>query len=90
VFLVAEALMEAGVAAGLPRDSVEPMVAQLLVGSSKLLAQRGDPAALRVMVTSPGGTTAAGLRVLDERATRQTFVDAVAAATARSRELGST
>jgi pyrroline-5-carboxylate reductase len=88
VFLVAEALIEAGVTAGLPRETVEPMVVQLLLGSSRLLAERGDPAALRVMVTSPGGTTAAGLGVLDERATRQTFVDAVAAATARSRELG--
>ena len=88
VFLAAEALIEAGVTAGLPRHTVEPMVVQLLVGSSKLLAERGDPAALRAMVTSPGGTTAAGLRVLEERATRSAFVDAVAAATARSRELG--
>ena len=67
VFLVAEALIEAGVTAGIPRETVEPMVVQLLVGSSKLLADRGDPAALRAMVTSPGGTTAAGLRVLEER-----------------------
>jgi len=88
VFLVAEALIEAGVSAGLPRETVEPMVVQLLVGSSKLLAERGDPAALRAMVTSPGGTTAAGLRVFEERSTRGAFVDAVAAATARSRELG--
>lgn len=90
VFLVAEALIQAGVDAGLPRATVEPMVVQLLVGSSKLLAERGDPAALRAMVTSPGGTTAAGLRVLDERATREAFIAAVAAATARSRELGTT
>ena len=90
VFLAAEALIEAGVTAGIPREMVEPMVAQLLVGSSKLLAERGDPAALRAMVTSPGGTTAAGLRVLEERATRGAFIDAVAAATARSRELGAT
>ena len=88
VFLVAEALIEAGVTVGLPRETVAPMVAQLLVGASKLLAERGDPAALRVMVTSPGGTTAAGLRVLDERETRAAFVAAVEAATARSRELG--
>ena len=88
VFLVAEALIEAGIAVGLPSEQVAPMVAQLLVGASKLLAERGDPAALRVMVTSPGGTTAAGLRVLDERQTREAFVDAVVAATARSRELG--
>jgi pyrroline-5-carboxylate reductase len=88
VFLVAEALIEAGVAAGLPRETVEPMVTQLLVGSSKLLADRGDPAGLRAMVTSPGGTTAAGLRVLEERATRGALIDAVVAATARSHELG--
>ena len=61
------------------------MVAQLLVGSSKLLAERGDPAGLRAMVTSPGGTTAAGVRVLEERATRAAFIDAVVAATERSR-----
>ncbi len=88
VFLVAEALVDAGLSVGLPAEMVAPMVAQLLVGASKLLAERGDPAALRVMVTSPGGTTAAGLRVLDERGTREAFVAAVEAATARSRELG--
>lgn len=88
VFLVAEALMDAGVAAGLPRASVEQMVAQLLVGSSKLLAERGDPAKLRAMVTSPGGTTAAGVRVLEERAVRAALIGAVQAATDRSRQLG--
>jgi len=88
VFLVAEALMDAGVVAGLPRAMVEPMVAQLLVGSSRLLADRGDPSALRAMVTSPGGTTAEGVRTLEERAVRSAFIDAVAAATERSRELG--
>lgn len=88
VFLVAEALMDAGVAAGLPRATAEQMVAQLLVGSSKLLAERGDPAALRAMVTSPGGTTAAGVGVLEERAVRAALIGAVRAATERSRELG--
>jgi pyrroline-5-carboxylate reductase len=90
VFLVAEALIEAGVSAGLERALVEPMVTQLLVGSAALLADRGDPAALRVMVTSPGGTTAAGLSVLDEHHLVDTFVDAVAAAAKRSNELGAT
>jgi pyrroline-5-carboxylate reductase len=89
VFLVAEALMEAGVRAGIPSEMVEPMVVQLLLGSANLLAERGDPAALRAMVTSPGGTTAAGLSVLEERDTRGALIDAVVAATARSRELGS-
>jgi pyrroline-5-carboxylate reductase len=88
VFLMAEALMDAGVVAGLPRATAEQMVAQLLVGSAKLLAERGDPSGLRAMVTSPGGTTAAGVRVLEERATRAAFIDAVMAATDRSRELG--
>jgi len=88
VFLVAEALIDAGVVAGLPRDIVEPMVAQLLVGSAALLARDGDPAALRARVTSPGGTTAAGLRVLEARAVRASLIDAVQAATERSRELG--
>lgn len=88
VFLIAEALIDAGVLAGLPRTLVEPMVAQLLVGSAKLLAERGDAAGLRAMVTSPGGTTAAGVRALEDRAVRAAFLDAVQAATARSRELG--
>jgi pyrroline-5-carboxylate reductase len=88
VFLVAEALIDGGVLAGLPRDVVEPMVSQLLVGAAALLERDGDAAGLRAKVTSPGGTTAAGLRVLEERAVRAGFIDAVQAATARSRELG--
>lgn len=87
VFLVAEALVEAGVQAGLPPVLATALTTQLLVGSAALLAERGDPAALRAMVTSPGGTTAAGLAVLDERDLRDAFVAAVAAAAQRSREL---
>jgi pyrroline-5-carboxylate reductase len=88
VFLVAEALTEAAVAEGIPRDTAERVVAQLLRGAATLLHQEGDPAALRTMVTSPGGTTEAGLRALDEREVRAAFGHAVRAATARSRELG--
>jgi len=88
VFLVAEALIDAGVAAGLPRPLAADLTTQLLVGSAALLADRGDPAALRAMVTSPAGTTAAGLHVLETRAVRAAFADAVLAAAARSRELG--
>lgn len=87
VFLVAEALIAAGVDIGLDPDLATALTTQLLVGSAALLAERGDPAALRVMVTSPGGTTAAGLEVLDARAVREAFREAVAAATGRSREL---
>jgi len=88
VFLLAEALIEAGVAAGLPADVVEPMVTQLLLGSATLLARDGDPADLRAKVTSPGGTTAAGVAVLEAHALRATVAATVAAAAARSRELG--
>jgi pyrroline-5-carboxylate reductase len=88
VFLVAEALIEAAVDEGLPEEMAERVVAQLLRGAATLLHQEGDPAALRTMVTSPGGTTEAGLGALEQRAVRAAFAEAVSAATARSRELG--
>jgi pyrroline-5-carboxylate reductase len=87
VFLIAEALIDAGVLAGLSRPVAEALVTQLLVGSAALLADRGDAAQLRAMVTSPGGTTAAGLRLLEEHGVRSAMLEAVMAATARSREL---
>ena len=88
VFLVAEALIDAAVAVGLARPVATRLTTQLLVGSSALLAERGDPAALRAMVTSPGGTTAAGLTALEAHAVRAAFADAIRAATSRSVELG--
>jgi pyrroline-5-carboxylate reductase len=88
VFLVAEALTEAAVAEGMSRPVAERVVQQLLLGSATLLAREGDPALLRERVTSPGGTTAAGLRVLDSLDVRAAFASAVRAATERSRELG--
>ncbi len=88
VFLVAEALIEAAVADGMERPVAERVVQQLLLGSATLLAREGDPALLRERVTSPGGTTAAGLRVLDSLDVRAAFAAAVRAATERSRELG--
>ncbi len=89
VFLVAEALIEAGVLAGLPRDVSQTLSIQTLLGAATLLADGPDgPEALRAAVTSPGGTTAAGLQVLEQRGLRAAFLDAVAAATERSRELG--
>jgi pyrroline-5-carboxylate reductase len=89
VFLVAEALAEAGVLNGLPRDTAETLAFQTLAGAARLLAE-GDasPAALRAAVTSPGGTTAAGLAELERNGARAAFLDAVSAATRRSRELG--
>jgi pyrroline-5-carboxylate reductase len=89
VFLVAEALIEAGVLAGLPRPTSHALAVQTLLGSARLLAESEDgPEALRAAVTSPGGTTAAGLRALEDRAVRAAFLAAVVAATERSRELG--
>lgn len=88
LFLVAESLISAGVAAGLSQDDSEALVTQLFVGSAALLKEQGEPAELRKMVTSPGGTTAAGLRVLDESGVREAFLEAVMAAKARSIELG--
>lgn len=89
VFLVAEALIDAGVIQGLPRDIATTLTIQTLLGASVLLGQ-GDrsPADLRADVTSPGGTTAAGLRALEDGAVRAAMLDAVAKATDRSRQLG--
>lgn len=89
VFLVAEALIDAGVLAGLPREVSVTLTTQTLLGAARLLAETGEtPEALRAAVTSPGGTTAAGLRALESAGVRAAFLDAVTAATARSRELG--
>lgn len=89
VFLVAEALIEGGVLAGLPRDTAAALAVQTLLGAATLLSQSSDgPEVLRANVTSPGGTTAAGLRVLEGRAVRSAFIEAVQAAAERSRRLG--
>jgi pyrroline-5-carboxylate reductase len=89
LFLVAEALIDAGVLVGIARDVSRALVQQLFVGSARLLAESGEsPEALRASVTSPGGTTAAGLRELERSAVRAAFLDAVVAATQRAHELG--
>jgi pyrroline-5-carboxylate reductase len=89
VFLVAEAMIEAGVLMGLDRATASTLAIQTLLGSATLLARGDDgPEALRAAVTSPGGTTAEGLRALEQHGVRAAFLDAVAAATRRSRELG--
>ncbi len=89
VFLFAEALVEAGVLAGLSREVSETLAFQTLLGSARLLVEGTvGPAALRAAVTSPGGTTAAGLRELERGGVRAALLDAVSAAASRSRELG--
>src|ERR687893_351331 len=90
VFLVVEALIEGGVLAGLPRPVATTLATQTLLGAARLLDESTEgPEALRAAVTSPGGTTAAGLRALEAGAVRASFLDAIMAATERSRELGS-
>jgi pyrroline-5-carboxylate reductase len=89
VFLVAEAMIEAGVTAGLTRDVSRQLVVGTFVGASRMLDETGqEPADLRAAVTSPGGTTAAAVRTLEFKAVRSAFIEAVAAATERSRQLG--
>jgi pyrroline-5-carboxylate reductase len=88
IFLVAESLIEAGVLVGLPREVARVLAVQTILGSARLMAETGEyPEALRAAVTSPGGTTAAGLRLLEARGVRSAFLEAVASATERSRNL---
>jgi pyrroline-5-carboxylate reductase len=89
VFLVAEALIEAAAAVGLPGEVAEGLVVQTLLGSARMLAESGrSPAELREAVTSPGGTTAAALAVFERAGLKAIFLEAVLAATERSRALG--
>jgi pyrroline-5-carboxylate reductase len=89
IFLVAEALIEAGVTAGLPRDVAKTLTSETILGAGRLLVESGQSAEeLRAQVTSPGGTTAAAVRTLEARAVRSAFVEAVMAAVERSRSLG--
>jgi pyrroline-5-carboxylate reductase len=89
VYLMAEALIDAGVAAGLSLDVSRQLVVGTVFGAARMMVETGaDPAELRAEVTSPGGTTTAGLRSLEFKAVRSAFIEAVAAATERSRQLG--
>ncbi len=89
LYLVVEALIEAGVHQGLTREVSRELVVATFEGAGALLAATGStPEELRSQVTSPGGTTAAGLRMLESRAVRAAFLEAVAAASERSRQLG--
>ena len=90
LFSVAEAMIAAGVEAGLDPEVADTLTRQTLHGSAMLLAESEDPPEqLRVNVTSPGGTTAEALKVFEERNLRDIFREAILAATERSKELGS-
>lgn len=88
VFLMIEALIEAGVFQGLPRRIARQLVLQTIIGSSQMVKETNKhPAELKEQVTSPGGTTAAGLMVLESAAIRSILISAVDAATKRSHQL---
>ncbi|HEX7419743.1 MAG TPA: pyrroline-5-carboxylate reductase [Thermoanaerobaculia bacterium] len=89
VFLILEALSDAGVKVGLSRRTSQLLAAQTVLGSAKLLLEtNGHPGVLKDMVTSPGGTAITGLHTLEHGGVRTTLMNAVEAATRRSRELG--
>jgi pyrroline-5-carboxylate reductase len=89
VFTFIEALSDAGVKNGLPRDVATMLAAQTVLGAAKMVLETMDhPAVLREKVTSPGGTTIAGLHILEQAGFRGTIMTAVDAATNRSKELG--
>ncbi|MEN6413641.1 MAG: pyrroline-5-carboxylate reductase [Veillonellales bacterium] len=88
-FVMIDALADAGVQVGLPRQTALTLAAQTMLGAAKMVLETGEhPAKLRDMVTSPGGTTIAGIHVLEQRGIRAALIDAVIAATNRSLEMG--
>ncbi len=89
VYTMIEALSDGGVRMGLPRDVATTLAAQTVFGAAKMVLETSShPAVLKDMVTSPGGTTIAGLHALERGGARAAFIDAVQAATLRSAELG--
>ncbi|MGN6753005.1 MAG: pyrroline-5-carboxylate reductase [Intrasporangium sp.] len=90
IFYVVEAMIEAGVVLGLPRGTSTELVVQTLYGAATMLRETAThPTVLREEVSSPGGTTVAALRQLDDHKVRAAFITAMEAAAARSRELAS-
>lgn len=89
IFLILEALSDAGVKVGLSRRSAQLLAAQTVMGSAKMLLETEEHVGrLKDMVTSPGGTAIAGLHTLEEGGLRTTLINAVETATKRARELG--
>lgn len=88
-FVIIDALADAGVKVGLARQSAITLAAQTMLGAAKMVLETGEhPARLRDMVTSPAGTTIAGIHVMEQRGVRAALIDAVETATRRSTEMG--
>lgn len=89
VYTFIEAMSDAGVKMGLPRETANVLATQTVLGSAKVVAElKRHPGELRDMVTSPGGTTIAGMGKLEEKGFRSAVISAVEAAVKRSKELG--
>ncbi len=89
VYVIIEALSDAGVQMGLPRQVASALAAQTVRGAAELMLATGEhPAVLKDAVCSPGGTTISGLRAMEKGGLRSTIISAVEAATARAEELG--
>jgi len=88
MYMILEGFIDGAVRLGLPRQVARELIAQTMLGSARMVLESDEhPGKLKDMVTTPGGTTIAGLFALEEGALRSLLMKAVAAATQRSREL---